>query len=188
MHDYRAIMRAILEGYVLPPRGYHGVVHWARVAENGLRIAEDNGGDLEVVRLFALFHDSCRVNEQIDHGHGERGAELAVSLRGSLLHLEDERFELLYAACALHTDGLTEAEATLEACWDADRLDLGRVGITPRRRFLCTAVAQELLGWAHDRAVSGHAPAELLASWGVGNLPSGAGSSAGAGDPRGKLE
>ena len=70
MHDYRAIMSAILEGYALPPRGYHGVLHWARVTENGLRIAEDNGADLEVVKLFALFHDSRRINEQIDDGHG----------------------------------------------------------------------------------------------------------------------
>lgn len=167
MHDYRAIMSAILEGYALPPRGYHGVLHWARVAENGLRIAEDNGADLEVVKLFALFHDSRRINEQIDDGHGERGAELAASLRGSLVFLDDAQFELLSEACRLHTDGLTEADATLGACWDADRLDLGRVGIRPRRRYFCTEAAGDLLEWAHDRAVTDYVPEEWLASWGV---------------------
>ena len=37
--------------------------------ENGLRIAESNGADTELVTLFALFHDSRRSNEQIDNGH-----------------------------------------------------------------------------------------------------------------------
>lgn len=73
MHDYAAIMRAILDGYALSMWGYHGVVHWARVLENGLRIAEANGADREVVALFALFHDSRRVNEDRDDGHGLRG-------------------------------------------------------------------------------------------------------------------
>ncbi len=43
LHDLAAIVRVILDGYVLPVQGLHGVVHWARVLENGLRIAEANG-------------------------------------------------------------------------------------------------------------------------------------------------
>ena len=54
-----------------------------RVLENGLRIAEANGADREVVTLFALFHDSRRVNEDEDDGHGLRGAEFARSLRAT---------------------------------------------------------------------------------------------------------
>ena len=101
--------------------------------ENGLRIAEANGADREVVTLFALFHDSRRVNEDQDDGHGLRGGELARSLRGQLVHLDDDRFDLLFEACRLHTEGHTVGDRTLLACWDADRLDLGRVGITPTR-------------------------------------------------------
>src|SRR5205814_1413443 len=97
--------------------------------ENGLRIAQANGADREDVTLFALFHDSRRVNEDQDDDHG---------LRGELVHLDDDRFELLFEACRLHTDGLTTGERTLLACWDADRLDLGRVGITPEPHRLCT--------------------------------------------------
>jgi uncharacterized protein len=167
MHDYQAIMRVILEGYALPPRGYHGVVHWARVAENGLRIAEDNGADAEVMQLFALFHDSRRVNEKIDNGHGQRGGDFAKTLRGSLVHLDDARFDLLYEACRLHTDGQTEADPTIQACWDADRLDLGRVGITPHKRFLCTEAARGMVYWAHNRAVTRHEPTAVLESWGI---------------------
>jgi uncharacterized protein len=166
-HDPALLLQEILRGYALPWDGYHGVVHWARVLENGLRVAARHGGDAEVVTLFALFHDSCRVNEHIDAGHGTRGGDLARSLRGTLVHLDDARFDLLYAACALHTDGHTTGDPTMLACWDADRLDLGRVGIQPKPALLCTDMARELLPWAHERATSDHVPTDVLASWGM---------------------
>ena len=167
MHDHALILNEILRGYALPLHGYHGVVHWARVLENGVRVAASNGGDAEVVRLFALFHDSRRVNEHIDEGHGTRGGDLARSLRGTLVHLDDARFELLYNACVLHTDGHTTGDPTMLACWDADRLDLGRVGIVPKPHLLCTDRARDLLPWAHERATSDHVPIDVLASWGM---------------------
>ena len=167
MHDLPAIMGAILRGYALQVRGAHGVVHWARVLENGLRVADAIGADCEVVTLVALFHDSRRVNEYRDHGHGQRGGEFARSLRGSLIHLDDDRFELLYEACRLHTDGHRTGDPTLLACWDADRLDLGRVGITPARHKLCTDAARGLLQWSHGRAIRGHEPVAVLEAWGV---------------------
>jgi uncharacterized protein len=166
VHDLAAILGAILDGYILPVDGFHGVVHWARVLDNGLRIAEANGADREVVTLFALFHDSRRVNEDQDDGHGLRGGELARSLRGKLVHLDDHRFDLLYEACRLHTEGHTVGDRTLLACWDADRLDLGRVGITPDPRRLGTKAGRSLLAWAHVRAVESYEPTAVLASWG----------------------
>jgi uncharacterized protein len=167
LHDLAAIADVILGGYVLPTGGPHGVVHWARVLENGLRIAAANGADRDVVTLFALFHDARRVNEDWDDGHGLRGGELARSLRGELVHLDDARFDLLFEACRLHTDGLTVGDPTLLACWDADRLDLGRVGITPDPRRLGTKAGRSLLAWAHARAVEEYEPAAVLAAWGV---------------------
>jgi uncharacterized protein len=167
MHELVAIMDTILQGYSLPIRGLHGIIHWARVLENGLRIAEINGADQEVVTLFALFHDSRRINEDRDDGHGLRGGELAHSLRGELVHLDDDRFDLLFEACRLHTEGHTVGDRTLLACWDADRLDLGRVGIIPDPQRLATKAGRQLLQWAHLRAIEGHEPVKVLASWGV---------------------
>jgi uncharacterized protein len=160
-------MAEILRDYALPVRCDHGVTHWARVLKNGLRVAEANGADREVVELFALFHDSRRVNEFVDDGHGLRAAEFARSLRGTLIHLDDRRFDLLFQACRLHSDGLMKGDPTLQACWDADRLDLRRVGIAPRPHRLCTDVARDLLAWADARAIRGHEPAAVLASWGL---------------------
>jgi uncharacterized protein len=167
MHDLPAIVDAILCGYALPMRGLHGVVHWARVLENGLRIADANGADREVVTLFALFHDARRVNEDVDDDHGLRGGELARSLRGELVHLDDDHFDLLFEACRLHTDGLTDGDRTLLACWDADRLDLGRVGIKPDPWRLGTKAGRNLVEWAHVRALEWYEPAAVLASWGM---------------------
>ena len=167
MHDMAAILRAVLAGYALPARGYHGVVHWARVLENGVRVGAATGADLEVVALFALFHDARRVNESYDRDHGRRGGDFARTLRGGLVHLDDARFELLFTACDLHTDGHTTGDPTLLACWDADRLDLGRVGIEPRPDRLCTHEGRALIPWASGRAVAGHEPAAVLSAWGV---------------------
>jgi uncharacterized protein len=162
-----AIIHEILEDYALPVRGDHGVVHWARVLENGLRLAEATGASVEVVTRFALFHDSRRVNQVHDPGHGLRGAKFAQSLRGTLIHLDDRNFELLYEACRLHTDGLIEGDVTLQACWDADRLDLGRVGITPLPHLLCSDAARELLEWADERASLGYEPEIVGNEWGL---------------------
>lgn len=167
MHDYAAIARVILDDYALSAWGIHGVVHWARVMENGLRIADRNGADKEVVALFALFHDARRVNDDWDPNHGLRGGELAKSLRGELVHLDDDQFDLLYEACRSHTDGLIEGDRTVLTCWDADRLDLGRVGITPDPQMLGTTAGRELIGWAYNRAIGDYEPSEVLAAWGV---------------------
>jgi uncharacterized protein len=125
-----SLLHAVLEDYALPWGGHHGIAHWARVLENGLRLAGETGANVEVVRLFAVLHDSRRVSEANDPDHGPRAAELAVALRGRLIDLPDHEFRLLYRACAGHTHERTHPDVTVQTCWDADRLDLGRVGIT----------------------------------------------------------
>ncbi len=125
-------------------QGIHGPGHWARVERNGLLIIAENGGDPDILRLFALFHDSRRINDHIDPGHGARGARFAESLRGELSSISDEGFDLLCEACEGHTDVIHHADPTIQACWDADRLDLPRVGISPDSKYLNTAFAMRL--------------------------------------------
>lgn len=162
-----AIIREILKGYPLYIRGIHGLVHWARVHENGVKLAEMTGANVKVVKLFALFHDSRRVNDHSDPSHGLRGAKLAATLRGKLFDLSDAEFALLHAACAGHTDGLISEHPTIATCWDADRLDLGRCRIMPDPDLLSTDAAWDLLEWAHERASTGFVPALIKAEWKV---------------------
>lgn len=154
-------MNTILAQYPLPLSGVHGPAHWARVFENGGVLAEMTGADPEVVALFAVLHDSRRFDEGQCFGHGPRAAEFAITLRGSHIHLDDERFELLHEACARHTDGATEADITVQTCWDADRLDLLRVWIDPDPARMCTDAARnpKILDWACRRAKHGFRPA-----------------------------
>jgi uncharacterized protein len=154
------LIRAVLKEYPLYWTGVHGISHWARVLENGLRLAGYTGARTDVVALFAVFHDSQRFNESLDPGHGRRGADLARSLRGKAFQLSDDDFVLLETACDYLTDRLTAGDITVQTCWDADRLDLGRAGIIPDPRFLCTPAAKEpnLLAWSHERSCLQYEP------------------------------
>jgi uncharacterized protein len=86
-----------------------------------------------------------------------QAARYAQSLRGVWFDLSDEEMDLLTKALKYHSDGYTEAEITVQVCWDADRLDLGRVGIKPAPHRLCTASAKsvDVLEAAYERSVEG---------------------------------
>jgi len=122
----------------------HGPAHWRRVEQNGLLLAQRTGADITVVKLFALFHDSMRINEGTDDGHGARGALYATELRGNLFTLDGARFALLRDACIGHTDEHHSDHPTIGTCWDADRLDLGRVGIIPDEAYMSTAFGKKI--------------------------------------------
>jgi uncharacterized protein len=149
----RAVIAAVRAQYRLDWDGIHGLSHWERVRENGLRLAGLTGARTDVVELFAYFHDACRHNDNRDPGHGARGAGLARDLAGSVLDLDSEGLDLLVEACTGHTSGETVAEITVATCWDADRLDLARVGTTPRPDRLCTDAARDpaIIAWASGK-------------------------------------
>ena len=147
------LISAIRSEYQLDWNGIHGVAHWARVRDVGLRLAEKSGANTRVIELFAFLHDSRRFNNN-DPEHGNRAASLAETLRGNAIHLADEEFELLSYACKHHTFGHLEGDITVLTCWDADRLDLGRVGIVPLPDKLCTSAARDstMIEWAYKRS------------------------------------
>jgi uncharacterized protein len=63
--------------------------------------------------------------------------------------LDDDQFGLLQKACSGHThilpSGTTSVNATLAACWDGDRLDIGRIGIEVDPNFLFSQFAKDLI-------------------------------------------
>ncbi len=123
----------------------HGLQHWQRVERNGLYLAKKEGGDDLVVSLFALFHDSQRINDYEDPEHGSRGAVLAEEFYANgRLDLTKEQLELLIEACRGHTEIIHHANVTIQCCWDGDRLDLTRVSVIPEAKFLNTKTAKEI--------------------------------------------
>ena len=116
----------------------HGASHWERVERNGLLLAGDEV-NRTVVRLFAYLHDKWRLDDGEDIEHGKRASENLLQLRETLLRwLTDEEFELLRKACELHTVCHSTGNPTIDACFDADRLDLMRVGVTPDPERMAT--------------------------------------------------
>jgi uncharacterized protein len=139
------LIEAVRAKYRLAWSGIHGVSHWARVRKVGLQLAGVTGARPDVVELFAFLHDSCRHGDGRDPDHGRRAVEFARQLRGECFSLDDEGFALLCEAMELHSNGLMDADVTVQTCWDADRLDLGRVDIQPEAERLCTDAARQML-------------------------------------------
>jgi uncharacterized protein len=105
-------------------------------------LANLTGANWHVVELFAFFHDSRRLKEHVDDGRGACGTALASRLKGSVFDATDEEMDLLHFACVHYSDGMTLGNTTLLTYWDADRLDLGRVGITLKGKYPGTEAAQ----------------------------------------------
>jgi uncharacterized protein len=168
--DRARLLRFLRREFRLDWYGVHGAAHWARVRMNGLAMAEVNGARRDVVELFAWLHDCRRRHEGRDREHGARAADLIAGLNGELFQLDPTGLEKLVYACRHHSDGLTEADLTIQTCWDADRLDLARVGVWPDPVRLCTDVARDpdLMEQAIWRSIGeddSETPAVAISSW-----------------------
>ena len=126
-------------------RSLHGPGHWEQVERNALELEKNTPGcDIEVARLFAILHDCKRQNEGTGGKHGERAAEFARELYDQgMLDLDPRRMAILEYAIRSHNDGMVNSDPTIGVCWDADRLDLPRVGVAPDASLLSTAYAKK---------------------------------------------
>ncbi len=124
--------------------GFHGIDHWDRVYMNAQKLITPDVNPL-VVGLFAYLHDACRKDDGEDLQHGPRAAELIDSLRHTLLKdVCDKDIRLLKEACRQHTVTHKTGNPTIDACFDADRLDLDRVGVIPDPARLATQEGKEI--------------------------------------------
>ena len=168
--DAARLVDAVLERSTGKDSSIHGESHWQRVAAAGLALLpETPSADPALMFLFALFHDSMRLNDNYDPLHGPRGAALATELRGEAFDLEDAEMDLLAFACEEHTNGGVGPNLNVGVCWDADRLNLWRVGITPDPRFLSTEAArsEERIAWAHGLQHKHFTWADLYRAFGL---------------------
>lgn len=149
------LMKYLRGHFRLDWQGIHGAGHWARVLKNGLRVALAEGARTDVVTLFAFLHDHERWDDNGDPEHGVRAALNARNLRDVYFTIDDEGFNLLCEAMCGHSTGDTKGDITVQACYDADRLDLGRVGIMPDPKYLCTDTAKnpDVIREAFERSI-----------------------------------
>ena len=122
----------------------HGIDHWDRVARNGESLNVP-GADMEVVLCFAYLHDVERDSDAYDVEHGPKAAVLIDQIRNIVLgFLNDKQIGLLKDACTFHTTCHRTGNPTIDACFDSDRLDLGRVGIILDPERMATKEGAEL--------------------------------------------
>lgn len=122
-----------------PTEQIHGRKHSMRVMQNGMILSRLNGANAKVVQLFAMYHDCRRHNDGHDPEHGKRAVELLREIRKNVpTELNNTEFEELCFACENHTTMHKSGNITIDTCFDADRLDLTRIGIAPKHELMAT--------------------------------------------------
>jgi uncharacterized protein len=123
----------------------HGVEHWDRVARFGWMLYQEDA-DMDVILAFAYLHDSERKDNAMDIEHGKRASLLIDRIRETELNaLSDGQIAKLKRACELHTIEHRTGDITIDTCFDADRMDLLRVGIMPSPERMATKRGAELV-------------------------------------------
>lgn len=131
----KIVLKKIIEEFYLKDSFIHGAAHWSRVYHYGHILSELNDFDKENIAFFSIFHDSKRFNDDYDPEHGLRGAEFFKKL-SKIIDITNEQKEIIYEACKKHNYQQEADSLEVGLCFDADRLDLWRVGINPNDDYL----------------------------------------------------
>lgn len=141
--EISTVRRHVLEHAALDVLALHGPTHWRRVELHALALSAALKVSPLVPVLFSVVHDSQRTTDGSDPWHGERAALFVRKNRqGLFAFLSDAECGQLEQACEKHSAGQLSTDPVIQACWDADRLDLGRVGRIPDPRYLSSAFAR----------------------------------------------
>ena len=150
------LISLLKDTFLLDLHGIHGLSHWSRV-RNGLKISQYNGANKRVIELFSFFHDLKRENNNRDIHHGLRSSQFIQTLSNDLLKITDSERELLTFACMHHNHSrdIKTDDITILTCFDADALDLGRVGIMPDPARLSTDIGKDkqFINDAYNRSI-----------------------------------
>ena len=140
----RLIFQAAVNQIGVHPFGLHGVRHWQSVYDNCLNLwrIEHEVYDMPheddwFFWNFAMLHDCCRMYDSSDPGHPARAAKLIPD--------NDTDFnKTLRHAILGHSNGKLSTNLAVAICWDADRLDLPRVGVVPNPELMSTKAGKYL--------------------------------------------
>ena len=86
-----------------------------------------------------LFHISRVDDELRDFFMGIPDETCYHSYKNQLANDYQEQFDKLYHACKFHTTEHRSGDTSIDTCYDADRLDLGRVGIALDPKKMATS-------------------------------------------------
>jgi len=127
----------------------HGPGHWFKVERNARYLCNEERIDDRIPRLFAVIHDIMREHDGFDKEHGPKASRFVEDIAGSVLGLNPGDIALLSLACRDHTTVKETTNDVIGLCWDADRLDIGRVGIVPDPAFMTSRSAKAMAARAN---------------------------------------
>jgi uncharacterized protein len=139
------IIKKIKQELYISPNSIHAESHWNNVVAFGKCIADTEGLNSHLIKLFGYFHDSKRYNDGHDPEHGPRAAEFVKTFKLTELGLNEKEKNQLIFTCKYHTYEEKTEDMDILACWNSDRLDLPRVGITIETNRLFTKTAKKIV-------------------------------------------
>jgi hypothetical protein len=134
---------------------YHGVGHFARVGCLALALYERRrersvlagrtpdgptpSETVEALVLSAFFHDSGRINENRDRGHGPAGEQIFRAFASRVVPAPKPSVCAVVSAAILYHcgGGVGSPDGVATAVANADRLDRIRFGDRPVPRLMC---------------------------------------------------
>ena len=108
-------------------------------------MADKNGADKKIIRCFSFLHDAGRQDDSDDPEHSYRSLGIIEQIKDKLSLSQDQYQKLLIAVKEHNKKEAKSDDVTIRTCWDADRLDLFRVGIIPDKKYLYTKEGADYL-------------------------------------------
>lgn len=118
----------------------HGINHLRQVAYLAGRFAYSINECEETAIIGGYLHDCARENDGNGNSHAHESALLATKIISKFY--PEINIERVYNAIFFHADGLITDDPFIGCIWDADRLNLVRIGIIPKVELLSTEVAK----------------------------------------------
>lgn len=148
--EYSSLLEEIKENFKIDFYGDHGIYHWYFVYKNTQLLSQYYNIETNIFMLFSILHDSKRIDEFNDKNHSKRAALYVQTLyENGRLKLSELDLQRLIFACENHTK-IVDIESDLlkdlvvQVCLDSDKLDLTRVGIKPKAKYMLTSYAKSL--------------------------------------------
>lgn len=126
----------------LPDSQIHGYEHARRVGLFAEMLARTYGADPLFAVVAAYCHDCGRLNDGEDPEHGKRSWQRCADSVSRLF--TGAPLDQLRVAIEEHPLGMTSDVPLIAALWDADRVDLMRLGYKLESRFFSDSRAMKL--------------------------------------------